>query len=117
MTFMAQDSKQDLPKVTYATALDIYMVLCYAFVLLTIVEFSLVHAFTKFNTGDPELRYLEKARIEEIKCMSSAAFGANGVKTKLRCSAGDAGRALSRLTLCRISSQFDPLIHTLHRHD
>lgn len=56
---MAQDSKQDLPKVTYATALDIYMVLCYFFLLATIAEFSLVHTFTKYNSGDAELNKLE----------------------------------------------------------
>lgn len=92
MTFMALDSKQDLPKVTYATALDVYIVLCYAFVLGTIAEFSLVHSFTKYNTGDAELRYLEKERVEEFKKIvpnTAAKFieknGVNHIRFSLYC--------------------------------
>ena len=66
MTFIALDSRSDLPRVTYPTALDNYILLCYAFLFLCIVEFAMVHSFTKFNTGDPEMRMYERQRVQKI---------------------------------------------------
>lgn len=57
MTFLFLDSRADLPRVHYPTALDVYLILCYSFVLGTILEFSIVHSYTKYGTGDPELRW------------------------------------------------------------
>ena len=52
MTFLALENRNDLPRVSYATALDVYVAMCFIFVLLTIVQFAIVHRFTKIGHGD-----------------------------------------------------------------
>ncbi|KAH9383455.1 hypothetical protein HPB48_024964 [Haemaphysalis longicornis] len=47
MTFLALESRNDLPKVPYCTALDYYVAIGFGFVFATIVEFAIVHYFTK----------------------------------------------------------------------
>ncbi|KAH7646461.1 gamma-aminobutyric acid receptor alpha-like [Dermatophagoides farinae] len=44
------DSRSDLPRVSYATALDWYTVMCFLFVVFTLLEFAGVHYFTKVGT-------------------------------------------------------------------
>lgn len=41
------ESKEDMPKIHYLTALDIYMITCFLFVLSAIVEFAFVHYHSK----------------------------------------------------------------------
>ncbi|PAV77543.1 hypothetical protein WR25_03006 [Diploscapter pachys] len=50
------DSKTDSPKVDLATALDVFIWICYLFNFLGMLEFTIVHYYTKFNTGDPEIQ-------------------------------------------------------------
>ena len=59
MTFLGIDNRQDLPKVAYSTALDIFVAVSFVFVLTTIIQFAAVHFFTKYGTG-------EKCRVREI---------------------------------------------------
>jgi len=69
MTFISLDNRNDLPRVSYSTALDIYVAICFAFVLATIIQFAAVHYFTKFGCGEgPQLaRYIAKeVELEEI---------------------------------------------------
>uniref|UniRef100_A0A1I8FRT7 Neur_chan_LBD domain-containing protein n=1 Tax=Macrostomum lignano TaxID=282301 RepID=A0A1I8FRT7_9PLAT len=47
MTFLGMDNRQDLPRVSYGTALDWYVGMCFAQILATIIEFASVHYFTK----------------------------------------------------------------------
>ncbi|KAJ6225644.1 hypothetical protein RDWZM_004189 [Blomia tropicalis] len=46
------DSRSDLPRVSYATALDWYTIMCFLFVVFTLLEFAGVHYFTKVGTGE-----------------------------------------------------------------
>ena len=55
MTFLGLESRSDLPRVSYTTALDIYMVMAFMFVLATMVQFAAVHNFTKHGYGEPVL--------------------------------------------------------------
>ncbi|XP_005106571.1 gamma-aminobutyric acid receptor subunit alpha-2-like [Aplysia californica] len=55
MTFLVLDSRNDLPKVAYSTALDVYVCMCFFFIFASIVQFAAVHFFTKYGTADPEL--------------------------------------------------------------
>ena len=64
MTFIALDSRSDLPRVTYPTALDIYIVLCYLFLFCCICEFAVVHTYTKYSTADPEMKKYERQRVK-----------------------------------------------------
>ncbi len=52
MTFLCIDNRQDLPKVAYSTALDIFVAVSFVFVLTTIIQFAAVHFFTKYGTGE-----------------------------------------------------------------
>ncbi|WAQ99505.1 GBRA4-like protein [Mya arenaria] len=69
MTFIGLDNRNDLPRVSYSTALDIYVAICFVFVLATIIQFAAVHYFTKFGCGEgPQLvKYIAKeVELEEI---------------------------------------------------
>lgn len=46
------DTRNDVPKVSYATALDYFFIMCYVFVTATLLEFAGVHYFTKIGSGE-----------------------------------------------------------------
>ncbi|CAG5131886.1 unnamed protein product, partial [Candidula unifasciata] len=56
MTFLVLDSRNDLPRVAYSTALDIYVLMCFCFIFASIIQFAAVHFYTKYGTADPELQ-------------------------------------------------------------
>lgn len=64
MTFLGMDNRQDLPRVSYSTALDWFVAMCFAFILATIIEFAGVHYFTKHGSGELHLM-LESDEEEE----------------------------------------------------
>ncbi|XP_053399187.1 gamma-aminobutyric acid receptor alpha-like [Mercenaria mercenaria] len=53
MTFLGLESRSDLPRVSYTTALDIYIAMAFCFVLATMVQFAAVHNYTKHGYGEP----------------------------------------------------------------
>lgn len=46
------DSRTDLPKVRYATALDWFLLMSFFYCIATLLEFAGVHYFTKFGSGE-----------------------------------------------------------------
>uniref|UniRef100_T1IP39 Neurotransmitter-gated ion-channel ligand-binding domain-containing protein n=1 Tax=Strigamia maritima TaxID=126957 RepID=T1IP39_STRMM len=46
------DTRNDLPKVHYPTALDWFVLMCFSFVIATLLEFAGVHYFTKIGSGE-----------------------------------------------------------------
>ena len=52
LIFVIIEGKKDLPKVSYVTALDCFLAVCFVFVFSTLFEFALVHYYTKARTGD-----------------------------------------------------------------
>ena len=52
MAFVGIDNRRDLPKVSYSTALDYFVGMCFAFVLASILQFAGVHFFTKHGSGE-----------------------------------------------------------------
>lgn len=52
MTTLSMDTRDDLPKVPYPTALDWFIIMCYFFVTATLLEYTGVHYFTKIGSGD-----------------------------------------------------------------
>ena len=52
MAFLGIDNRVDLPKVSYSTAIDYFVGMCFAFVLASIVQFAGVHFFTKHGSGE-----------------------------------------------------------------
>ena len=39
---------KDKPKVSYATAMDVYIIICFAFVFMALVEFAFIHFIEMF---------------------------------------------------------------------
>ncbi|XP_064636322.1 gamma-aminobutyric acid receptor subunit alpha-5-like [Lineus longissimus] len=52
LTTLQMDSRQNLPKVAYATALDWFVVMCFVFIIASMFEFAGVHYFTKVGYGE-----------------------------------------------------------------
>ncbi|XP_054267920.1 gamma-aminobutyric acid receptor alpha-like [Macrosteles quadrilineatus] len=52
MTFLGLEARTDLPKVPYPTALDFFVFLSFGFIFATIIQFALVHYFTKYGSGE-----------------------------------------------------------------
>ncbi|KAK3853797.1 hypothetical protein Pcinc_039679 [Petrolisthes cinctipes] len=52
MTFLGLEARTDLPKVSYSTALDLFVWISYGFIFATIIEFAFVHLFTKVGSGE-----------------------------------------------------------------
>jgi len=59
MTFLGLEARKDLPKVTYPTALDYFVFISFAYIFSTVVQFGLVHHFTKLGSGEYYLEELE----------------------------------------------------------
>ena len=69
LIFVIIEGKKDLPKVSYVTALDLFLAVCFIFVFSTLFEFALVHYYTKARTGDlnENMRDLEDYVIRVIE--------------------------------------------------
>lgn len=59
MTFLGLEARTDLPKVSYPTALDFFVFLSFAFIFATILQFAVVHYFTKYGSGECYFNFLE----------------------------------------------------------
>jgi gamma-aminobutyric acid receptor subunit alpha len=52
LSTISLDSRTDLPKVRYATALDFFLLLSFFYCIATLLEFAGVHYFTKTGSGE-----------------------------------------------------------------
>ncbi|XP_074651547.1 gamma-aminobutyric acid receptor subunit alpha-6-like [Tubulanus polymorphus] len=52
LTTLSMDSRENLPKVKYATALDWFIIMCFSYIIATMLEFAAVHYFTKIGYGE-----------------------------------------------------------------
>lgn len=52
MNYFSLDSRTDLPKVRYATALDWFLLMSFFYCIATLLEFAGVHYFTKVGSGE-----------------------------------------------------------------
>jgi len=53
LSAISLDSRSDLPKVHYATALDWFIISSFLYCMASILEFAGVHYFTKIGSGEP----------------------------------------------------------------
>lgn len=60
MTFLGLEARTDLPKVAYPTALDFFVFLSFAFIFATILQFAVVHYFTKYGSGECYFNFYEE---------------------------------------------------------
>lgn len=52
LSTISLDSRTDLPKVRYATALDWFLLSCFFYCIATLLQFAFVHYFTKVGSGE-----------------------------------------------------------------
>lgn len=52
LSTISLDSRTDLPKVKYATALDWFLLMSFLYCIATLLEFAGVHYFTKLGSGE-----------------------------------------------------------------
>ena len=66
LSTISLDSRKDLPKVKYATALDWFLLMSFGYCIATLLEFAGVHYFTKVMRGfDCECRLMGDSVVGE----------------------------------------------------
>ena len=71
MTTLSISARNSLPKVAYATAMDWFIAVCYAFVFSALIEFATVNYFTKRGWAWDGKKALEAAKIKVLTSFSS----------------------------------------------
>lgn len=73
MTTLSISARNSLPKVAYATAMDWFIAVCYAFVFSALIEFATVNYFTKRSWAWDGKKALEaqhpKVRVYRRTCL------------------------------------------------
>lgn len=64
LSTISLDSRTDLPKVRYATALDWFLLSCFFYCIATLLQFAFVHYFTKVGSGEI---FLEEDEWDDVK--------------------------------------------------
>lgn len=62
MTTLSISARHSLPKVSYATAMDWFIAVCFTFVFSALIEFAAVNYFTYAQ--------IERAKMKSAKCTS-----------------------------------------------
>lgn len=65
MTTLSISARNSLPKVAYATAMDWFIAVCYAFVFSALIEFAAVNYFTKRGWAWDGKKALEAAKVKK----------------------------------------------------
>ncbi|XP_032667100.1 gamma-aminobutyric acid receptor alpha-like [Odontomachus brunneus] len=82
LSTISLDSRTDLPKVRYATALDWFLLMSFGYCIATLLEFAGVHYFTKVGSGEIPL---EDEEWEEWEGIGSEEFE-DTLRTMISCS-------------------------------
>jgi gamma-aminobutyric acid receptor subunit alpha len=64
MTFLGLEARKDLPKVPYPTALDYFVFISFTYIFTTVVQFGLVHHFTKVVSTVQCMLVMEKPGVQ-----------------------------------------------------
>ncbi|KAK1161183.1 gamma-aminobutyric acid receptor subunit alpha-6-like [Acipenser oxyrinchus oxyrinchus] len=77
MTTLSISARHSLPKVSYATAMDWFIAVCFAFVFSALIEFAAVNYFTNLET---QKAMTKKARAAALEAETAAADVISGIK-------------------------------------
>lgn len=66
MTTLSISARNSLPKVAYATAMDWFMAVCYAFVFSALIEFATVNYFTKRSWAWDGKKEAQEMRVSSV---------------------------------------------------
>ncbi|KAJ0179240.1 hypothetical protein K1T71_004952 [Dendrolimus kikuchii] len=98
LSTISLDSRTDLPKVRYATALDWFLLMSFFYCIATLLEFAGVHYFTKVGSGEividdselkltewwnPSLNFALPTQSSESSCGQASAPGEQTVAVRL----------------------------------
>lgn len=117
MTTLSISARNSLPKVAYATAMDWFMAVCYAFVFSALIEFAAVNYFTKRSWAWEGKKVLEaqemkvrreRQRGREGKASEEPGFSnpekfwpcAHNVTNKLQLAKGNSAIAIQLASFC-----------------
>jgi gamma-aminobutyric acid receptor subunit alpha len=67
LSTISLDSRTDLPKVRYATALDCFLLMSFFYCIATLLEFAGVHYFTKVGSGEIQITDDEWEDVDEVE--------------------------------------------------
>lgn len=67
LSTISLDSRTDLPKVKYATALDCFLLMSFFYCIATLLEFAGVHYFTKVGSGEVQISDDEWEDVDETE--------------------------------------------------
>ncbi|XP_034033602.1 gamma-aminobutyric acid receptor subunit alpha-3 isoform X1 [Thalassophryne amazonica] len=94
MTTLSISARNSLPKVAYATAMDWFMAVCYAFVFSALIEFATVNYFTKRSWAwDGKKEGMEIRMFDE----QHADIPLGNPQAMAKCCSGKLGTELSQL--------------------
>ncbi|KAJ1530887.1 hypothetical protein ONE63_005729 [Megalurothrips usitatus] len=104
MTFLGLEARTDLPKVPYPTALDFFVFLSFAFIFATIIQFAVVHYFTKYGSGECYFSadFMSDSESDEEEAASSPAVH---MRTAVRVQPAAAAAATATAQTHRLSLQ------------
>uniref|UniRef100_A0A8C0ETN3 Gamma-aminobutyric acid type A receptor subunit alpha5 n=1 Tax=Bubo bubo TaxID=30461 RepID=A0A8C0ETN3_BUBBB len=75
MTTLSISARNSLPKVAYATAMDWFIAVCYAFVFSALIEFATVNYFTKRSWAWDGKKALEAVCVLAAACGAATSVG------------------------------------------
>ncbi|XP_024945828.1 gamma-aminobutyric acid receptor alpha-like isoform X3 [Cephus cinctus] len=115
LSTISLDSRTDLPKVRYATALDWFLLMSFGYCIATLLEFAGVHYFTKVGSGeipidDEEWEDVEEIAEDEYGQVFESSFDARSPQSDYLTSGTTSRRRNS--IICQIFSQ-DPGLYSL----
>ncbi|XP_064827930.1 gamma-aminobutyric acid receptor subunit alpha-3 isoform X4 [Oncorhynchus masou masou] len=111
MTTLSISARNSLPKVAYATAMDWFMAVCYAFVFSALIEFATVNYFTKRSWAWDDKKEAQEMRTpatpEAHTCFQESLMPLN---SSLKVNIADSGLKTARDG--ETSMQFSPALHS-----
>lgn len=86
LSTISLDSRTDLPKVKYATALDWFLLMSFLYCIATLLEFAGVHYFTKVaNSEIPQWEHITGKSLKgNFKPLSHSLYSAKKTEYKAR---------------------------------
>ncbi|KAG6453842.1 hypothetical protein O3G_MSEX008316 [Manduca sexta] len=108
LSTISLDSRTDLPKVRYATALDWFLLMSFFYCIATLLEFAGVHYFTKVGSGEIVIDDSEwEELIEEV---GGDAFAARELAVRRRSSSRSATNFVGSGEIVIDDSEWEELI-------
>lgn len=81
MTTLSISARQSLPKVAYATAMDWFIAVCFAFVASALIEFAAVNYFTTLQAHRLKK---QKARQDKLEVLATSSEDGDTVSVSSR---------------------------------